>query len=117
MIQSVSSASRLKYVHLTGTSQGVLVYNTASGYKLSLISQSGGTWTVNTASLSNSGDIIRDITLGPSNTPILLIEDSNGAVQVAAVSISGTTVSIGTYDQITGFTSVPSDIFYVQIKL
>ena len=47
----------------------------------------------------------------------MLIEDYNGAVQVAAVSISGTTVSIGTYDQITGFTNSIKYNFYAQSKI
>jgi len=115
--QSVSAGAIVKYVHLTGTSQGVLVYYTSSGYQLRIVSQSSGIWTANTATTVSFGDTVRDITLGPSNTPLLLIEDFNGDIQVAALSISGTSITIGTYDQITGFTSVPSDIFYVQNKI
>ena len=117
LVQSVSAGAIVKYVHLTGTSSGVLVYYTSTGYQLRIVSQSSGVWTVNTATTVNTGDIVRDITLGPSNTPLLLIEDSSGYIQVAALSISGTNITIGTYDQITGFTSVPSDIFYVQNKI
>ena len=117
LVQSVSAGAIVKYVHLTGTSQGVLVYYTSSGYQIRVVSQSSGVWTTNTATTVSSGDIVRDITLGPNNTPLVLIEDSAGYVQVAALSISGTNVTIGTYDQITGFTSVPSDIFYVQNKI
>ena len=118
LVQSVTTADKFKYIHLPGTSTGIIVYNTASGYQARLISQSGGTFTVNSpVSLSNSGDTIRDITLGPSNTPLLLIEDYNAAVQVAAITVSGTTLSIGTYDQVTGFTNIPADIFYAQNKI
>ena len=117
LVQGVAAGAIVKYVHLTGTTQGVLVYYTSTGYQLRVVSQSSGTWTVNTATTVSFGDTVRDITLGPSNTPLLLIEDSNGDIQVAALSISGTTITIGTYDEITGFTSAPSDIFYVQNKI
>jgi len=117
LVQGVAAGAIVKYVHLTGTTQGVLVYYTSTGYQLRVVSQSSGTWTVNTATTISSGDVVRDMTLGPNNTPLLLIEDSNGDIQVAALSISGTAITIGTYDEITGFTSAPSDIFYVQNKI
>ena len=118
LVQSVTTADKFKYVHLPGTSTGIIIYNTASGYQARLISQSSNSFTANSpVSLSNSGDTIRDITIGPNNTPLLLIEDYNGAVQVAAITVSGTSLSIGTYDQITGFTNIPADIFYAQNKI
>jgi hypothetical protein len=118
LIQNVTSSSNFKYVHLPNTSTGILIYNTASGYQVRLISQSAGIFTLNSpTSLLNSGDIIKDITLGPNNTPLLLIEDYNGGVQVAAALISGTTISIQAYDQVTGFTNVPSVIFYAKNKI
>jgi len=117
LAQNVSAGAIVKYVHLTGTSQGILVYYTSTGYQLRVVSQASGVWTANTATTVSSGDTVRDITLGPNNTPLLLIEDYSGYIQVAALSISGTNITIGTYEQITGFTSVPSDIFYVQNKI
>ena len=118
LIQNVTSSSNFKYVHLPNTSTGILIYNTASGYQVRIISQSAGIFTLNSpTSLLNSGDIIKDITLGPNNTPLLLIEDYNGGVQVAAALISGTTISIQPYDQVTGFTNVASVIFYAKNKI
>ena len=117
LVQNVGSGVILKYIHLTGTSTGVLIYYTSSGYQVRLLSQSSGTFTVNTATAVNSGDIVKDAVLGPSNTPLLLIENSSGVMNVAALSISGTNITINSYGSISGLNDSASNIFYVQNKI
>ena len=105
-----ADSSHHKYVHIPGTSKGVLTYSNGTNWQARIVSYSSGNLTAQTAITIN--ETIVDSIVTSAGVPLLLVTESDGTASVLPLSVSGNTLTTGTKANISGLTNGADNIFW-----